>query len=217
MLICKYKRVGNASFVPHLDTLRAVVMGIRRIGVKAEYSEGFNPHMKIFFGQPLPIGTESECEYFCAYVNEEPNEFAEKLNKSLPSGLQITAAARAEKDPNVAKIMCFADYTVTMRGKVDNLREVESFAELDECVISYEQKGELVKKDVKPLISFLRVCDERTVKLRLSCGNKNLRADRLTNSLCKTYGITCGYDIIKTNMYDCNFVDLDTILLGSCN
>ncbi len=216
MLICKYTRSGNASFVPHLDTLRAVVMGIRRIGVAAEYSEGFNPHMKIFFGQPLPLGIESGCEYFCAYVNEEPQGFLKKLNKSLPSGLEITAAARVEKDPNVAKIMCFADYIVTMRDRVHNLK-IENFTERDECVITYRQKDELVQKDVKSLIASIKVTDASTVNLRLCCGNKNLRADRLMNSLCEIYGINCGYDIVKTNMYDCNSVDLDTIFFGSCN
>ena len=127
MLICKYTRLGNAAFMPHLDTLRAVTMAIRRIGVKAEYSEGFNPHMKIFFGQPLPIGVESECEYFCAYVNEEAQSFKNKSNSSLPEGIEIMAAATVEKDPNVAKIISYADYTVVMRDIVPQLKNFEEF------------------------------------------------------------------------------------------
>lgn len=215
MLICKYTRLNNAAFVPHLDTLRAITMGIRRIGANAEYSEGFNPHMKIFFGQPLPIGTESKCEYFCVYVNEQPDEFVSRINKSLPSGLRLTAAVAAEKDPNIAKIMCFADYTVTMRDIISDLKVIEHFAEQPECIIEYTAKGEKCRKDVKSLIGFIKATDDKTVKMRLGCGNANLRADRLMNFLSGVYGWGCGYDILKTNMYDCNENDLDKILFGS--
>ena len=121
MLICKYTRVSRAVFVPHLDILRAVSMGLRRAGIKADYSEGFNPHVKIFFGQPIPLGTASESEYFCIYTDVSPEEFMKKLNVTLPEGVRIIKAAEVEKDPNVAKIMRFADYTVTMRDIQPNL------------------------------------------------------------------------------------------------
>ena len=215
MLICKYTRLGNAVFVPHLDMLRAVTMGIRRAGIKAEYSEGFNPHMKIFFGQPLPIGTESECEYFCVYAHEEPHAFMEKLSRTLPEGVKITAAAKADKDPNVAKIMCFADYTVTMRDIEPDLKEVEAFCGGKECVIEYVAKGETRVQDVKSLIISATVPNRNTVKFRLCCGNKNLRAERLMGFLSKKFGFAYGYDIRKTAMYDLGGNNLDKILFGS--
>lgn len=214
MLICKYTRLGNAAFVPHLDTLRAVTMGIRRIGAKAEYSEGFNPHMKIFFGQPLPIGVESECEYFCAYVNEDPSDFMRKLNASLPEGLKILKAGYAEKDPNVANIMSFADYTITMRGIEPKISDFKRVLDEKALVISFEHKGETVQKEVRPLIADIKATDSRTLCMRLACGNRNLRADRLMNFLCERHGIACAFDTIKTAMYDCNFVNLDKIFFG---
>lgn len=214
MLICKYTRRENAAFVPHLDTLRAVTMAIRRIGASVRYSEGFNPHMKIYFGQPLPIGTESDCEYFCVHADEDPSSFARRLNGSLPQGLRIVAVAQTDVDPNVANLMCFADYRVTMREREPRLREIESFAKGDACVIEFMQKGELKRQDVKDRIAFVKVQDERTAVLRLRCGNVNLRADRLTAHLAKLYGL-CGYDIVKTHTYDCAGNDLDTLLFRS--
>lgn len=213
-MICKYTRRENAAFVPHLDTLRAVTMAVRRIGADAAYSEGFNPHMKIFFGQPLPIGTESDCEYFCLFASDEPQSFLQRMNASLPQGLRIAAAAQTEKDPNVAKIMYSADYTVTMRDVTPALRKVESFTRQEQCVITFAQKGETKSKDVKEQIGSLRAMDDRTLRLRLRCGNVNLRADRLMEHLRKQYGLG-GYDIVKTHMYDCAGTDLDTILFGS--
>lgn len=216
MLICKYTRLDSAAFVPHLDTLRAVTMGIRRIGAKAAYSEGFNPHMKIFFGQPLPIGVESECEYFCVYADEAPEEFMKQLNTSLPLGLRIMAAAKAEKDPNVANLMYSADYTVTMRDKVVDLTEILRLCKGETCEIEYSSKGKTIRKDVRSLILDARAEGENKVYLRLRCGNENLRADRLMAYLCAQCDIACEFDVRKTHMYDCAGSDLDKLFFGSC-
>lgn len=216
MLICKYTRRGTAAFIPHLDTLRAVNMAIRRIGAEVEYSEGFNPHMKIFFGQPLPIGTESDCEYFCVYSREKANDFAAAINKSLPQGISVTAAAETDKDPNIAKIMYYADYTVAFRRKEPKLSDVKKALGGDSLVISYESKGETVSKEVKPLIHSFVTEGERMLKLRLRCGNVNLRADRLMAHFRESLNLG-GYDIVKTNMYDSGCTDLDKILFGSEN
>ncbi len=214
MLICKYSRRENAAFVPHLDTLRAVTMAIRRIGANAQYSEGFNPHMKIFFGQPLPVGTESDCEYFCAHVSDEPHDFMARMNESLPSGLRITAAAYTENDPNVAKLMYAAAYTVTMRAPTPTLSLASAFLQQERCTIAFCAKGEEKQKDVKELILSMQAENEQTLSLKLRCGNVNLRADRLMASLRERYGWG-GYDIRKTNMYDCTGQDLDILLFGS--
>ena len=213
MLICKYTRVSRAVFVPHLDILRAVTMGLRRAGIEVDYSEGFNPHVEIFFGQPIPLGTASESEYFCIYTDVSPEEFTEKLNATLPEGVRILKAAEIEKDPNVAKIMRFADYTVTMRDIQPGLNELNVFFGGEQCVIKYEAKGERQSKDVRSLISDAKVVNDREIRLRLGCGNVNLRADRLMAHLKEKYGL-CGYDILKTATYDEVGTNLDEIFFG---
>ena len=215
MLICKYTRLQNAAYVPHLDMLRNVSMAVRRVGIRAEYSEGFNPHMKIFFGQPLPIGTESRAEYFCLFTSEDPQSFMQKMNASLPQGVVVTAAAQTEKDPNVSKLMAFADYTVTMRGiiPIKTLQNAANFLQEDACVITYPHKGEEVQKDVKPLVKRIEA-GENALKFRLACGNRNLRADRLMAHLQKVYAIETGYDVVKTAMYDAQERNLDALFFG---
>lgn len=210
MLLCKYSRLGPAVFVPHLDTLRAVTMAIRRAGIEAEYSEGFNPHMKIFFGQPLPIGIESECEYFCVYASCDPDTFVRKMNATLPHGLTLLRAAETQKDPNIADTMAFADYTVTFRTPQPNLKRAEAFVREDDCTVTFTQKGVVKTQDVRERIREIKAADERTLLYRLACGNVNLRADRLTATLAKRYGLGSS-DIVKTHMYDCAGTDLDTL------
>ena len=210
MLLCKYARRENAVFVPHLDTLRAVTMAIRRTGIEVAYSEGFNPHMKIFFGQPLPIGIESECEYFCVDALCDAGEFLRKINATLPQGLTLLKAAAVQKDPNIAGIMAFADYTVTFRAPQPNIQKAAGFTAQDDCTITFTQKGVVKTQDVRDRIRYIRATDERTLKFRLACGNVNLRADRLTATLTERYGLGQS-DIVKTHMYDCAETDLDTL------
>ncbi len=59
--LCFCKK-GALQYISHLDLQRT----FRRILTRAElplwYTQGFNPHPKLVFGLPLPIGCESVCE-----------------------------------------------------------------------------------------------------------------------------------------------------------
>ena len=55
------------------------------------YSEGYHPHIKISFGQPLPLGYTSDAEYFDLQLSQPyREEFITRLKAALPPGLQIT-------------------------------------------------------------------------------------------------------------------------------
>ena len=90
-IICKYKKTGNLKYISHLDVLRFIQRAVKRAGINARYSEGFNPHMKTSFGFPLSLGTESMGEYFEIELNESmlPQEFTERMNEVMPREIQI--------------------------------------------------------------------------------------------------------------------------------
>lgn len=211
MIVCKYTKVDSAVFIPHLDLLRAVIMGIRRSGIDVEYSIGFNPHMQLYFGQPLPIGQSSECEYFCAHTDLDAAEFVRIMNNQLPRGVKITKAANVQKDPSFAKVMFLAEYLCTMRGIGKDYSAVKGVLGLKEYFITYTHKDETVVKDVRELIDNI-VVEGNNITLFLRCGNTNLRADRLMENLLKTYNISSGLDIVKKNMFDGGKKNLDVLL-----
>ncbi len=214
MLICKYTKVDTAAFVPHLDMLRHVGMAVRRAGIEVDFSEGYNPHMKIFFGQPLPIGTASRAEYFCLYTSLSGKEFCARINGTLPDGVRVLAAAAVEKDPNVSGLMAFADYTADFRSEVppEKLRRAAQLALAEACVIQYTSKGELQQKDVRACIDKVWA-EGNALHMRLACGNPNLRADRLMAHLARECDLP-AYDITKTAMYDRAGNNLDTVFFG---
>ena len=88
---CFYERLGNARHFGHLELAKIIRRAIRRIGITVKYSKGFSPTMKLSFDNPLPVGMESEEEFFNihAHIKTDPMEIIEKLNKILPQGLGI--------------------------------------------------------------------------------------------------------------------------------
>lgn len=214
MLICKYTKQGTAAFIPHLDMLRHLGMAVRRAAIPVDFSEGYNPHMKIFFGQPLPIGTASRAEYFCLYTGLSGKEFTAKINENLPDGVRVSAAAAVEKDPNVSGLMALADYEVTFSELVppEKLDRAVRLATGKTCVICYTAKGQPQQKDVRDLIHEAWVKDG-ALCLRLACGNPNLRADRLMAHLAAQCDLP-AYDVTKTALYDRDGKNLDTVFFG---
>ncbi len=60
----KFAKNGYLRYLGHLDTIRAIIRAIRRVGLEVAYSEGHHRHPKIAFGPPLPTGFKSSAEYF---------------------------------------------------------------------------------------------------------------------------------------------------------
>lgn len=90
----KYKKGEEVKFISHRDLMRAFQRAVRRAGLPISYSQGFNPHMKISWGQALKVGATSDSEFaelqFEGWIN--PKEARQRLNHTLPRGLEILEA-----------------------------------------------------------------------------------------------------------------------------
>jgi radical SAM-linked protein len=74
--------------------MRAVQRAIRRADLPVAYSQGFNPHMKISWGNALKVGATSEEEFAELQFDgwSKPDEVKIRLNRQLPKGLAILDA-----------------------------------------------------------------------------------------------------------------------------
>ena len=59
----RFSKKGRLRYISHLDLCRTMVTAMTRAKIPMWYTEGFNPHPKMVFTQPLPLFAESECEY----------------------------------------------------------------------------------------------------------------------------------------------------------
>lgn len=198
MILCKYSKTGSSVYVPHLDVLRDVGRAVRRANLDISYSEGFNPHMLLFFSQPLPLGMVSLCEYFCAVSKEKPSVFMEALNSKLPVGLRIIAAAECD-NANVHALISHAEYrfkgekTFTAGGLNGIMSRIE-------IKIPLKTKKGVSETDIRPRIFALKE-DNGDALATVSCGRENLRADALGRYLAEEFEMTDIPEAVKERAF----------------
>ena len=89
----KFYKTGKLKYISHLDLMRTMKGALGRAKAPVKYTEGFNPHPKMVFSLPLPVGAESVCEYLDVTLTApcDERELAAAINRELTSELQITA------------------------------------------------------------------------------------------------------------------------------
>ena len=127
-------------YISHLDYAGAIQRAIRRAGLPAAYSEGFNPHLKISFASALAVGVTSDIEYFDLELAEPlpPLTVAKRLKATLPPGINLLELRQLRKRKGT--LMAEADeagYTVDipLTGPAEAARAaVAAFNAAPECV-----------------------------------------------------------------------------------
>lgn len=86
-------RWGKSSryrYMSHLDNLRLLERILRRVGTPVQYSQGFNPAMKLSFGPPLPLGFTSEAEYIDIVLDANLLPYmVDDIRKTFPEGITM--------------------------------------------------------------------------------------------------------------------------------
>ena len=215
MIILKHYKVDDVSYVSHKDILRVLQRGLKRAGVDVKYSQGYVPHMLTYTTTPVPLGVQSKAEYFAFELNGnmDKDEMLLRYNKSMPTGMRAVASFYREKHPNLAAIVTASVYVATSQDALP--KEIEDIANCQSYIISTSKKGEVVEKDVAPLIYALRA-EGNKLYMRLASGNANLRADSVVNHLNYKYGLNIRInDICRTAQLiekDGVFIDVEELL-----
>ncbi len=161
----KFNKSGSLIYTSHLDILRLFKRVFKRAGISPEYSQGFNPHPKMSFAQPLSLGYAGTGEYLEFQTKEAfgAEEILNKLTALMPEGLELieckemkpegkTMAALTEK----ALYDIFIPAVAVKKGKggvdIDNL--VESFLAQEFIKAQKFQKktGKETEMEIRPLI-----------------------------------------------------------------
>lgn len=177
-----FEKTGNLQYISHLDLQRAVTRLLLRTGLPICYSEGFNPHPKLTFAQPLSIFQESlcECMEFRMEADVLPSEqetLAALQAVSPEDGLRFTAVRFSERKLPPCKA---AAYTLTFRT---DLSEKAFRALFDgEVTVLKKTKTKEQTVDIAPLIGQKRIepCDGGfTLSCVLPCGDNYLNPNYL--------------------------------------
>ena len=157
----KYKKEDEMIFISHLDLQRLLQRAFRRAKINLSYSEGFNPHPKMSYGNALALGVESQGEYVDIEIEDdiEVKEFLERINEQLPDGIKFVKGQEIDpKTPSLSSIIVYGEYIFNIDLEVTLSKEfvksrVLNFVKSKEIIITKKnKKGKKVEVDIRPMI-----------------------------------------------------------------
>lgn len=186
-------------YISHLDLLRTFERSARRARLPLAFTEGFNPHPRINFAAPLPVGVEGRDEYLDLELETsmQPSLLVEKLNAGLPAGLEVLEAAETdEKGPSLMSLVDTATYLAEGRlPSTMNQRELvtklEKFMEQAEIEVQKKTKKGIKIKNIRPGIIELSGeldGDNIILSMTLKTGSReNVRPEEVLSTLVRGY------------------------------
>lgn len=90
-----FEKNDTARFISHLDLNRTFTRALFASKLPVWFTEGFNRHPHLVFGQPLPLGMAGERETLDMRMTDEVDGalVVTELNKQLPYGIRVIDAA----------------------------------------------------------------------------------------------------------------------------
>jgi len=165
----RFSKSDSLSCIGHLDFMRLFQKTIRKSGLPAAFSQGFNPHLLLSFALPLPLGMESVNDYAEVTLNNEVpcGEITERLNSAAPSGLFVKDAYAAEG--KAAALVVAADYRFKCDcGQVGE--KINNLLRADSVIVPKKTKTGVRDTDIRCDILAVDL-DENIVNMRLSAGS----------------------------------------------
>jgi radical SAM-linked protein len=158
--------------------MRAMERAIRRADLPVAYTEGFNPHMKIAFGPPLPLGFTSQEEFLDLFLESSfPDHLFGRLSASLPNGFAVDAYRPIfAGGQSLSAMLNRAEYLAVCPREIPDAEErVARFRAQNQVLVTREKKGRCV--DIRP--SVLNIAtdatgDVQTYRLTLVLGEPNV-------------------------------------------
>lgn len=187
--VIQFSKEGMLRFTSHLDMIRFFKRAFNRADILLMYSQGFNPHPKMTFAQPLSLGYTSKCEILEIETKEDikPADLKERLNNQMPTGMEILSCEYlSDNDKGIAGRIQEAKYQITIDQNLkltDN--DFADFLKEDSIVVLKKQKKkkELKEVNIRSKIRSLEVVmmdNKYIMSTVLDCGSvSNLNPELL--------------------------------------
>ena len=194
----RFRKVGNLQYISHLDLQRTFSRVLVRAGLPLWYTKGFNPHIKMLFGMPLPVGSESECELLDIRIEREMSaeEIMTRLNAELTDELAVLSVYEAERKFSEIAFAEY-DYTIVTTGASEALAD-QIRALLANGPLTVVKKGKAGEREVDILTALHRFAVSFeggviSVNAVLAAGEgKYLSPEALITALREKTGILSG-------------------------
>lgn len=215
----RFSKKGYIKYTSHLDILRLFKRAFKKTGVDLDYSQGFNPHPKMGFAQPLSLGYSSNYEIIEFETKREilAEEIVERMKKAMPAGIEIMSCVKLDDNiKSLASMAEEAEYLIEFpvkMGKMDYGKLVEAYLAQDSIIAKKRQKKtkKMVDTEIRPKIRNIEVlpAGERLIlKACLDCGSaSNLSPEAVISSFCEFAEFDCLREEIEVERVKIKFVN----------
>lgn len=192
-----FAKDGYIKYTSHLDLLRMFKRGFKKAGVPLDYSQGFNPHPKMVFAQPLSLGYTSECELLEFETTRaiNPEEVQQTMGELMPLGIvikecklldvQVKSLASAVENAEYDVVFPLINDLPAYKGKV------ESYLKQEKIIAQKRQKKtkKMVDVEIKSKIRSMELVegDNLTIRMALDGGSSSNLSPELVISTFIAY------------------------------
>ena len=200
----KFNKRGYIKYTSHLDMLRLFKRAMKRCDIRLRYSQGFNPHPKMSFAQPLSLGYESMGEILEIETAGamEAMDIKSRLEAIMPEGIEISDVIRLPEQGKTLAAACIeAEYLIAFPvDKSFDGREAElttGYLAQPAILAKKRQKKskELKEIDIKGMIKALNITfvnNNYIMTLSADSGSSsNLSPELVITSFLEFAGINC--------------------------
>ena len=113
----EFKKTGNIKYISHLDMQRLFKRAFKRADIPIEYSQGYNPHPKMGFAQPLSLGYTASQEYIEFFTTDSINTEAalSAFKDTMPKGIEIVCLKEMNTEvKSLASLVIGAVYSIEL-------------------------------------------------------------------------------------------------------
>ena len=149
----RFSKTGQLRFLSHLELINLFTRAVYRAGIPILHTQGFHPHPRFSFATATSVGVESWAEYMDMFVDGmDADQCKQRLNKALPSGMQVMEAYKAElKTPSLSTIIAATRYRLTLPDADSDMlqKQSENFMSLSSWELVREKKGQQQTIDLR--------------------------------------------------------------------
>ena len=214
--VIKFSKDGYVKYTSHLDMMRVFRRAFKKTGLALRYSQGFNPHPKMGFAQPLSLGYASRCELieFETQQHHSTEDIMKKMMGQMPAGIRLLSCQ--ELPDSVKSLAADADsceYKIWIPTSMsdDELKAaLEKYMAQDEIITLKRQKKtkKMAPANIKNMLRHLeisKVGEFAMIRAHLDCGSQsNCSPELVIASFCESAGITTPrheMEVERLNLY----------------
>ncbi|MBR1989659.1 MAG: TIGR03936 family radical SAM-associated protein [Firmicutes bacterium] len=214
--VIKFSKDGYVKYTSHLDMMRVFRRAFKKTGLALRYSQGFNPHPKMGFAQPLSLGYASRCELieFETQEHHSTEDIMKKMIGEMPEGIKILSCQELREDvKSLAADADAAEYKIWIPSEMtdEELKAaLEKYLAQEEIITLKRQKKtkKMAPVNIKNMLRHLeisKVGEFAMIKALLDCGSQsNCSPELVIASFCESAGITTPrheMEVERLNLY----------------